>query len=99
MIHDLKCWREFFDAIERGDKTFEIRKDDRGFAVGDTLRLWRWCPHNATYVTRSDMTISAGAANERPRVSVRVTYKLPGGRFGLDPQWCVLGFVKESTNA
>lgn len=44
-IHDLKCWPKDFDAIVRGDKTHEARRnDDRKFAVGDTLRLHEWIP-------------------------------------------------------
>jgi len=37
--HDLKTWPEFFEAIIKGTKTFEIRKNDRFYQVGDTLRL------------------------------------------------------------
>ena len=37
--HDLKLSAEFFDASERGDKPFEVRLNDRGYAVGDTLRM------------------------------------------------------------
>jgi hypothetical protein len=40
--HELKCWPEFFRFIENGQKTFEIRKDDRGFHVGDVLWLREW---------------------------------------------------------
>lgn len=39
MIHELKLRREFFDYVRFGMKKFEIRKDDRGFNVGDTLVL------------------------------------------------------------
>ena len=39
MIHELKLRREFFDYVRFGIKKFEIRKDDRGFNVGDTLVL------------------------------------------------------------
>lgn len=37
--HILKCRQPFYDAIVDGSKTFEVRKNDRGFAVGDVLRL------------------------------------------------------------
>jgi ASC-1-like (ASCH) protein len=40
-VHDLKCDYEAFDDIQAGVKKCEVRKDDRGFAVGDTLRLHR----------------------------------------------------------
>ena len=39
MIHELKLRKEFFDYVRLGIKKFEIRKDDRGFNVGDTLVL------------------------------------------------------------
>lgn len=38
-MHELKTLAEYYDAVDRGDKTFEIRIDDRGFAVGDVLYL------------------------------------------------------------
>lgn len=41
-IHELKIQPQYFDAIIRGDKTFEIRKDDRGYAVDDLLVLKEW---------------------------------------------------------
>ena len=44
MIHSLKCWPEFFQATKRGDKTFEIRKADRPYAVGDFLDLHEYDP-------------------------------------------------------
>lgn len=44
MIHDLKIWPEFFSRLESGEKRFEIRKNDRGFSVGDTLLLREFEP-------------------------------------------------------
>jgi hypothetical protein len=44
MTHDLKVWPPFFDALADGSKGFEVRNDDRGFRVGDTLRLREWDP-------------------------------------------------------
>lgn len=39
MHHDLKIAPAYFKAVIEGRKTFEIRKDDRGFQAGDTVTL------------------------------------------------------------
>ena len=39
MTHRLKIREEYYKAILDGSKCFEIRKNDRGFAVGDTVIL------------------------------------------------------------
>lgn len=44
MIHELKTWPQYFERIADGSKTFEIRKNDRGFQQGDTLRLREYDP-------------------------------------------------------
>ena len=33
-LHYLKLSDKYFDALKNGVKTFEIRKDDRGFRLG-----------------------------------------------------------------
>lgn len=42
--HVLKSWPEFFQALESGEKTFELRRNDRDFKVGDELVLQEWDP-------------------------------------------------------
>lgn len=37
--HVLKILPEYHEAVAKGDKTFEIRKNDRGFKVGDWIKL------------------------------------------------------------
>lgn len=97
MIHELKTWPEFFDAVKRGEKTFEVRRNDRGFQVGDTLRLVRWQPsegyHGGGYETGElGKPYWQTPGGKRSEIDLVITYKMDGGRFGLDPQWCVLGF-------
>lgn len=39
MIHELKIAPKYFEDVISGKKTFEIRKNDRKFRVGDLLAL------------------------------------------------------------
>jgi hypothetical protein len=41
-IHKLKIDPKWFAAVEVGIKRAEIRKNDRGFRVGDVLLLQEW---------------------------------------------------------
>jgi len=41
-VHELKIDVEFFRAVECGDKTFEIRYNDRGYQKGDIVQLRPW---------------------------------------------------------
>lgn len=61
LIHTLKLADKFWDAVKNGPKTFEIRKDDRHFEVGDTILFkhvggsghWVMGPYRVTYILRS----------------------------------------------
>jgi|TARA_R110000823_G_scaffold314446_1_gene443618 hypothetical protein len=39
MEHELKILPQYFKEVWNGNKTFELREDDRNYQVGDTLRL------------------------------------------------------------
>ena len=64
MTHELKCLKPYFQHILDGQKTFELRKDDRGYRVGDVLRLVE--------------TTSAYQEPTGRVAAVRVTYLLTG---------------------
>lgn len=42
MIHELKTLPEYFEPVLREGKTFELRKADRDFRLGDYLALNEW---------------------------------------------------------
>lgn len=52
VTHELKAHGPPFTAVLAGEKTFEIRKDDRGFEVGDILHLREWEPFEGRYTGR-----------------------------------------------
>lgn len=51
-VHELKCWPCYFEDVLSGLKTFEVRKDDRGFYVDDILRLREFDIGTGTYTGR-----------------------------------------------
>lgn len=86
--HELKTHPLPFAAVKRGDKTFEFRKDDRGFAVGDRLVLREWNPK----VKENEVCVGAYTGDSEDFI---ITYKLTG-RFGVPDGYCVLGMRSDS---
>jgi hypothetical protein len=43
-IHELKIWPPFFQDILSGRKTFDVRRNDRKFKIGDMIRFREWEP-------------------------------------------------------
>lgn len=81
--HDLKVWPPFFDAILDGRKTFELRHDDRGFRIGDGLRLREYVPGPDEYTGREVVKeISYMIIGDDPM----------GYSFGLRQGFVALGF-------
>ena len=80
--HDLKVWCGFFPALLDGSKSFEVREDDRGYQVGDKLRLREYSPGPDEYTGRE--------------VSRTVTYMMSGDEvmgyaFGVRSGFVVMG--------
>lgn len=100
-VHLLKCWPEGFRAIKSAAKRYEVRKDDRGYMVGDILNLRefeptpsakRWTADGTWYTPNAEYQCGTGRFTGE-ELWVRVTYKTPGGSFGLPADVCVLGIA------
>lgn len=52
MMHSLKILPEYFEAIRSDVKTFEIRKNDRDFRVGELLHLQEYNASTGMYTGR-----------------------------------------------
>lgn len=53
--HELKIWPEFFEGLEAPPekrKTFDVRRIDRKYAVGDMILFREWEPKTARYSGR-----------------------------------------------
>ena len=80
--HTLKTISRYFHAVARGEKTFEVRRNDRAFQTGDILKL--------VEVDDSGRYVDPFTCDQNALV-FRITYLLQGGQFGIEPGFCVLG--------
>lgn len=77
VVHEIKIWPAYFDDVESGRKPFEVRFNDRHFAVDDVLHLREFDPVANSYSGREC----------RRRISCVLTEE----RFGIQSGACVLG--------
>lgn len=81
-IHRLKTLAPYWERVQSGEKTFEIRKNDRDFQVGDTLELEYYNPDKPIQQVYDYYPT--------PNILARVNYILSGGKFGLDADYCIM---------
>lgn len=84
MNHELKTDPDMFQATISGEKTYEIRKDDRGFHVGDTLTL------RETVDDGADMELGVPLEYTGRTTERVVTHVLRGPIYGLSEGWVIL---------
>lgn len=73
--HYLKTETEYYEAVKNGNKSFELRKNDRGFQVGDIVSL---------------VEVINGKPTCEQRHPMEIIYILHGGKFGLKKGYCIL---------
>lgn len=85
--HRLKVFIKYADAIMNGTKTFEIRKNDRGYKVGDKIVF--------DVVTNEGYAVGAAARHPLNGQTYRIDYILDGFE-GLAQKYVALAISKEN---
>jgi hypothetical protein len=75
--HELKTETAYYQAVEKGIKSFELRKNDRDFEVYDMIVL---------------KEVVNGVPTGRKLPKLEIIYILHGGQYGLEPGYAILGF-------
>jgi ASC-1-like (ASCH) protein len=73
--HHLKCENEYYQAQEKGTKTFEVRKNDRDYQLYDMVYL--------------EETVN-GIKTGRKLPQKEIVYILHGGKYGIETGYCVM---------
>lgn len=83
-LHILKIRPCYFYYVHEGFKNFEIRKDDRGYEVGDLIHFVNVSGEDYTYATNNVF---------------QITYILRDAlEFGLNKDYCILSLKKLGDN-
>ncbi len=78
MTHNIKILESFADAVASGEKTFEVRENDRGYQKGDKIKFEVVDKHGF-YIYGHNLT------NQQ----YEITYVLSG--WGIKEGWVVFG--------
>jgi len=73
--HEIKTELEYYQAAERGEKNFEVRKNDRDYKKHDIVTL---------------VEVKNGKLTGRKLEPAEITYIVYGGKYGIDSDYCVM---------
>lgn len=77
--HELKLLPPFFNAVLSGEKTFEIRFNDRDFQPGDLVYLQEFSKKDSRYTGRV--------------LSAEVGFVYKGAEYGVREGYCVFSLL------
>ncbi|MDT9683339.1 DUF3850 domain-containing protein [Streptomyces sp. TRM76323] len=73
-IHELKLDSKFWNDVRSGIKTFEIRKNDRKFKVGDVIALTMYSGTFSSYASPTVNGHDYVSQSEAPTMFYDITY-------------------------
>ena len=87
-IHELKIKEEYYKAIIDGEKTFELRKNDRDYQVGDLIQF-----NDKLFTPKYYFEGATEKYYPLPCETLfKITYVLKDvPEYGLDKDYCILG--------
>lgn len=89
MIHELKTWPCYYEHVVSGNKTFEVRENDRGFQPGDHATLKEWDPDRRIVREEgNDIDVSYGSYTGR-EIEFKIGYVFP-----ISDKKCVFSLIK-----
>ena len=78
-LHELKIKSEYYIDVRNGQKTFELRKNDRDYEEGDLITF----------------NCIDSANNPKDGALYKITYILKDvPQYGLDADYCILGIKR-----
>ena len=85
-LHELKIKQEYLEQVDLGKKTFELRKNDRDYQVGDLIKFI--CIKDEPSKDELCHSIDFGALYQ-------ITYVLKDcPQYGLNNDYCILAIKK-----
>lgn len=88
-LHELKIKTTYYSEVAKGNKTFELRKNDRDYQVGDLIHFVNTKGEEIKW-TYQDGNLVSGQYN-----LYQITYVLKDvPEYGLDKDYCILGIKK-----
>ena len=88
-LHELKILHKYLVDVDLGNKTFELRKNDRDYQVGDLIHF--------IDIREDDSTANKNQIepNIDENTLYRITYVLKDvEKYGLDRDYCILAIKK-----
>lgn len=87
-LHELKILHKYLLDVDLGNKTFELRKNDRDYQVGDLIRFIDIREDDSTAKNQIEPNIDENTL-------YRITYVLKDvEKYGLDRDYCILAIKK-----
>jgi hypothetical protein len=85
-VHHVKSWPQYFGPIKNGQRTHDLRRNDRGFQVGDAMVLEEFDPQAQKYTGETcEVEITSMTSMSQPcAVSSEA----------LDPAFCILSIKR-----